>query len=101
MAVAGGKPRALASTCARGACGAPALGEVVRHTEPDMALVSCFDPINAPCTIQQCCVLQSALGKACLAFVNVLDGYTLSDLGRRRLATRRTLFHERPHADRF
>ena len=32
------------------------LGEVVRHTEPDMALVSCFDPANAPCAIQRCCV---------------------------------------------
>ena len=56
------------------------LGEVVRHTEPDMALVSCFDPVNAPCAIQRCCVLQGALAKACLAFVDVLDGYTLSDL---------------------
>jgi Rrf2 family transcriptional regulator, nitric oxide-sensitive transcriptional repressor len=60
------------------------LGEVVRHTEPDMALVSCFDPVNAPCVIQQCCVLQSAMEKACLAFVEVLDGYTLSDLVRPR-----------------
>ena len=56
------------------------LGEVVRHTEPDMALVSCFDPVNAPCAIQRCCVLRGALEKACLAFVDVLDGYTLSDL---------------------
>jgi Rrf2 family transcriptional regulator, nitric oxide-sensitive transcriptional repressor len=56
------------------------LGQVVRHTEPDMALVPCFEPINAPCAIQRCCVLQRALGKACLAFVEVLDGYTLGDL---------------------
>lgn len=56
------------------------LGEVVRHTEPDMALVSCFKPLNVPCAIQRCCVLQSALEKACLAFVEVLDGYALSDL---------------------
>jgi Rrf2 family nitric oxide-sensitive transcriptional repressor len=38
------------------------LGEVVRHTEPDMALVSCFDPVNAPCAIQRCCVLQNGAG---------------------------------------
>jgi Rrf2 family nitric oxide-sensitive transcriptional repressor len=67
------------------------LGEVVRHTEPDMALVSCFDPVNAPCVIQRCCVLQSALEKACLAFVDVLDGYTLSDLVRPRRRLRALL----------
>ena len=30
------------------------LGEVVRHTEPDMAIVTCFKPINAFCAIQRC-----------------------------------------------
>ena len=67
------------------------LGEVVRHTEPDMALVSCFKPVNAPCAIQQCCVLQSALEKAWLAFVEVLDGYTLSDLVKPRARLRALL----------
>ena len=67
------------------------LGEVVRHTEPDMALVSCFDPANAPCAIQRCCVLQGALEKACLAFVDVLDGYTLSDLVKPRARLRALL----------
>jgi Rrf2 family nitric oxide-sensitive transcriptional repressor len=56
------------------------LGEIIRHTEPDMALVPCFKPINAPCAVQRCCILQRALQKACIAFVDVLDGYTLSDL---------------------
>jgi Rrf2 family nitric oxide-sensitive transcriptional repressor len=60
------------------------LGEIVRHTEPDMALVPCFKPINAPCAIRRCCVLQTALEKARLAFLDVLDGYTLSDLVRPR-----------------
>jgi Rrf2 family transcriptional regulator, nitric oxide-sensitive transcriptional repressor len=67
------------------------LGEVVRHTEPDMALVSCFDPVNAPCAIQRCCVLQGALEKARLAFVGVLDGYTLSDLVKPRARLRALL----------
>jgi Rrf2 family transcriptional regulator, nitric oxide-sensitive transcriptional repressor len=67
------------------------LGEVVRHTEPDMALVSCFDPASAPCAIQQCCVLQGALERACLAFVDVLDGYTLSDLVKPRARLRALL----------
>lgn len=56
------------------------LGEVVRHTEPDMALVPCFKPVDASCPIRRCCVLQRALDKACFAFVEVLDGYTLGDL---------------------
>jgi Rrf2 family transcriptional regulator, nitric oxide-sensitive transcriptional repressor len=64
--------------------GAIGLGEVVRHTEPDMAIVQCFKPLNAPCTIRPCCVLRRALDEAHDAFVGVLDGYTLSDLVRPR-----------------
>jgi Rrf2 family transcriptional regulator, nitric oxide-sensitive transcriptional repressor len=56
------------------------LGEVVRYTEPDMAIVSCFEPIDAPCAIRPACVLRRALKKAREAFVEVLDGYTLEDL---------------------
>jgi Rrf2 family transcriptional regulator, nitric oxide-sensitive transcriptional repressor len=56
------------------------IGEVVRRTEPDMAIVMCFKPINAHCVIMTHCVLRHALERACLAFVEVLDGYTLSDL---------------------
>jgi Rrf2 family nitric oxide-sensitive transcriptional repressor len=56
------------------------LGEIVRRTEPDMALVPCFKPVDAPCTIRSCCVLRRALDKARQAFVEVLDSYTLSDL---------------------
>ena len=67
------------------------LGQVVRQTEPDMALVPCFEPINAPCAIQRCCVLQSALEKACLAFVEVLDRYTLGDLVKPRAPLRAML----------
>ena len=60
------------------------LGEVVRYTEPDMAIASCFKPVDAPCAIRQCCVLKRALEKARDAFVDVLEGYTLSDLVRPR-----------------
>ena len=56
------------------------LGEVVRRTEPDMAIVSCFKPIEEPCAIRPCCVLKNAFGKARDAFLDVLDGYTLKDL---------------------
>lgn len=63
------------------------LGEVVRDSEPDMALVTCFAPVEAPCAIKRCCVLRGALEEAGAAFLDVLDGYTLADLvePRRRL----------------
>lgn len=67
------------------------LGEIVRHTEPDMALVPCFEPVNASCAIQRCCVLQRALEKARLAFLDVLDGYSLNDLVKPRAPLRTLL----------
>lgn len=64
------------------------LGDVVRRTEEDMALVQCFDPAAERCRIESVCVLRSVLGEALGAFLTVLDGYTLADLlePRRRLA---------------
>jgi len=56
------------------------LGEVVRRTEPDIALVPCFDPINAACVISPACKLRRALQQARSAFLAVLDNYTLADL---------------------
>lgn len=56
------------------------LGEVVRRTEPDMALVPCFHPVDAPCVIAPACRLRRALHDARGAFLEVLDGYTLADL---------------------
>src|SRR3546814_826951 len=40
------------------------LGEVVRRTEPDMALMPCFDPVQASCVISPACVLRRALHEA-------------------------------------
>jgi Rrf2 family nitric oxide-sensitive transcriptional repressor len=60
------------------------LGEVVRHTEPDLALVPCFSPAASPCAIRRCCALQGALDEARRAFLDVLDRYTLADLVRPR-----------------
>lgn len=67
------------------------LGDVVRSTEPDMALVTCFKPIEAPCAIRRCCVLREALEHAYTAFTEVLDGYTLADLVRPRSRLRSLL----------
>lgn len=56
------------------------LGEVVRRTEPDLALVPCFDPIDAACVITPACKLRRALHQARAAFLAVLDEYSLADL---------------------
>jgi Rrf2 family nitric oxide-sensitive transcriptional repressor len=68
--------------------GAIVLAEVVRYTEPDMAIVQCFKPLDAPCAIRPSCVLRRALEKARDAFMAVLEEYTLADLvqPRQRLA---------------
>ena len=58
------------------------LGEVVRRTEPDLALVICLPPLDEPCAIRRCCILRGALQRACAAFLDVLDDYSLADLVR-------------------
>jgi Rrf2 family transcriptional regulator, nitric oxide-sensitive transcriptional repressor len=54
------------------------IGEVVRRTEDDLALVDCFTATS--CAIAGACGLQRALGEALAAFLGVLDRYTLADL---------------------
>src|SRR3954447_7487839 len=53
------------------------LADVVRTTEPDMAIVQCFKPVDAPCAIRPSCVLRRALERARDAFMAVLEEYTL------------------------
>lgn len=60
------------------------LGDVVRRTEPDMALVPCFEPVRASCPIVPACGLRGALHEARQAFLAVLDRYSLADLVQRR-----------------
>ena len=67
------------------------LADVVRYTEPDMAIASCFEPLDMPCAIGSCCVLRSALSKARDAFMEVLEGYSLADLARPRARLARLL----------
>ncbi len=67
------------------------LGDIVRCTEPDMALVTCFEPIEAPCAIKRCCALRGALERARSAFNGVLDDYSLADLVRPRTRLRTML----------
>lgn len=67
------------------------VGEIVRAMEPDLALVPCFEPICADCTILPACVLKRALHEARAVFFDVLDGYTLADLVRPHVPLRRLL----------
>ena len=55
------------------------LGEILRLTEPDFALVECFGAGNQ-CVITSRCRLKGALNKALASFVATLDCYTLADL---------------------
>jgi Rrf2 family transcriptional regulator, nitric oxide-sensitive transcriptional repressor len=55
------------------------LGDVVRATEPDFALVECFGNDNQ-CIITRSCRLRSILHEGLDAFSAVLDKYTLADL---------------------
>ncbi|MBP0447515.1 Rrf2 family transcriptional regulator [Roseomonas sp. SSH11] len=61
------------------------LGEVVRRTEPDMALVPCFAPVHGSCPIVPACGLRGALHEARGAFLAVLDRYSVADLVERRV----------------
>jgi Rrf2 family nitric oxide-sensitive transcriptional repressor len=55
------------------------LGDVVRATEPDFALVECFADGNQ-CIITRSCRLRRFLHEGLDAFNAVLDKYTLVDL---------------------
>jgi Rrf2 family nitric oxide-sensitive transcriptional repressor len=55
------------------------LGDVIRITEPDFALVECFES-GDQCVITSRCRLRRALKEALAAFLEVVDRYTLADL---------------------
>lgn len=55
------------------------VGAVIRQSEPDMQLVSCFGRETC-CAIQSACMLTGVLDEALQAFMAVLDKYTLADL---------------------
>ncbi len=56
------------------------LGEVVRHAEPNLKLVECFDPATNTCPIARSCGLKSVLNEGLLAFLATLDQHTLAEL---------------------
>lgn len=56
------------------------VGEVLRHTEEDFALVECFRAGKNACVITPACRLRGVFSKALAAYLAVLDEYTLADL---------------------
>lgn len=55
------------------------IGDVIRLTEPDFALVECFATGNQ-CVLTGCCKLSGMLGEAMAAFLATLDRHTLEDI---------------------
>jgi Rrf2 family nitric oxide-sensitive transcriptional repressor len=55
------------------------LGEVIRSTEPDFALVECFATGNR-CVITGCCRLPGVLSQALAAFLETLDQHTVANI---------------------
>jgi Rrf2 family nitric oxide-sensitive transcriptional repressor len=55
------------------------IGDVIRLTEPDFALVECFSTGNQ-CVLTRCCKLSGMFGEAMASFLATLDRYTLADI---------------------
>ena len=55
------------------------IGEVIRMTEPDLALVECFASGNQ-CIITAACKLPRLLNEALEAFIQTLNQHTLADI---------------------
>ncbi|HCL66208.1 MAG TPA: BadM/Rrf2 family transcriptional regulator [Rhizobium sp.] len=55
------------------------IGDVVRLTEPDFAVVECFATGNQ-CVLTRACKLSGMLGEAIGSFLSTLDRYTLADI---------------------
>ncbi len=56
------------------------IAAIVRDTEPDFAIVECFDPKTNTCRITHACDLKHTLRRARKAFFDVLEGQSLQSL---------------------
>jgi Rrf2 family nitric oxide-sensitive transcriptional repressor len=70
------------------------VGDVIRQTEDDLALVECFRQDNR-CVITPVCELVGMIDEALKAFVDVLDRYTLADVVSNREGLVRVLLLDR------
>jgi len=55
------------------------IGDVIRLTEPDFAVVECFATGNQ-CVLTRSCKLSNMFGEAMASFQSILDRYTLADV---------------------
>lgn len=67
------------------------IGEVIRVTEGNLALVECFAANRNQCTLSEVCLFRGIMSSALDAFFAVLDRYTLADLMADREAMRTIL----------
>jgi Rrf2 family nitric oxide-sensitive transcriptional repressor len=56
------------------------IGDVVRQTESDFYMASCFDANSAGCLYAAGCEMRGALSRATSAFLEVLDAITLEQM---------------------
>ncbi|MEB8172003.1 Rrf2 family transcriptional regulator [Macrococcus caseolyticus] len=56
------------------------IGALIRKTEEHFNLVECFDRETNTCPIAGICGLQGVLSEALVAYLAVLDSYTLNDI---------------------
>jgi Rrf2 family nitric oxide-sensitive transcriptional repressor len=56
------------------------IGDVVRQTETDFYMASCFDAKSAGCLYAAGCEMRGALARATNAFLDVLDAITLEQM---------------------
>ncbi len=66
------------------------IGEVIRHTEPDLALAECMR-LDGACPFQGPCRLTSLLESARDSFIETLNGTTLADLAKPRVTLLRAV----------
>lgn len=55
------------------------IGDVIRRTEPNFNIAECFNPATNHCVLGPDCRLKAMLSEANLAFLAVLDRYTIAD----------------------
>jgi Rrf2 family nitric oxide-sensitive transcriptional repressor len=67
------------------------IGDLVRCTERNLAIVECFQAGGSSCRIEPSCQLKGVLREATDEFFAVLHRYTLADLVRPRRQLRRLL----------